>query len=64
MFSTGLEVSVHLDKVLASQVEKLDDIESAVHLFQEAIILACKNSLKFVGKQRKQPSTIQFRGGK
>jgi hypothetical protein len=46
MFSLGLEDSVYLDRDLASQVKKLDDIESAVDLFEEALILICKKSFK------------------
>jgi len=46
MFSTGLEDSAYLDRDLASQVKKLSDIESAVDLFQEALILTCKKSFK------------------
>jgi len=46
MFSTGLEESAYLDRDLASQVTKLDDIESAVDLFQEALILTCNKSFK------------------
>jgi len=46
MFSTGPEDSAYLDRDLASQVKKLDDIESAVDLFQEALILTCKKSFK------------------
>jgi len=46
MFSTGLEDSAYLDRDLASQVKKLDDIENAVDLFQEALILTRKKSFK------------------
>jgi hypothetical protein len=46
MISTGLEDSAYLDRDLASQVEKLDDIESAVDLFQEALVLTCKKILQ------------------
>jgi len=46
MFSTGLEDSGCLDRDLAPQVKKLDDIENAVDLLQEALILTCKRSLK------------------
>jgi hypothetical protein len=63
MFSTRLEDSAYPDRDLASQVKKLDDIGSAVDLFQEALILTCKNPSKYVGQQRKQPGTNQFHGG-
>jgi hypothetical protein len=46
IFSKGLEDSVYLDRDLASQVKKLDDIESAVDLFQEALILTYKKFFK------------------
>jgi hypothetical protein len=46
MFSTRLEDSAYLDRDLVSQVKKLDDIKSAVDLFQEALILTCKKSFK------------------
>jgi len=46
MFSTVLEDSAYLDRDLALQVKKLDNIESAVDLFQEALILTCKKSFK------------------
>ena len=45
-FSTRLEDSAYLDRDLASQVKELDDIESAVDLFEEALILKCKKSFK------------------
>jgi len=46
MFSTGLEDSAYLERNLASQVKKLDDIEIAVDLFQEPFTLTCKKSFK------------------
>ena len=53
MFSTGLEDSAYLDRDLASHVKKLDDIESAVDLFQEALILTCKKSFKIRRETKK-----------
>jgi hypothetical protein len=45
-FRTGQEDSSNLDRDLASQVKKLNDIESAVDLLQEAIISSCNKSFK------------------
>jgi len=39
-FSTGLEDLANLDKDQASQLKELEDIESAVDLFREALILS------------------------
>ena len=58
MFSTGLEDSEYLDRDLASQVKKLDDIESAVDLFQEALILTCKKSFKIRRATKKTTSRV------
>ena len=40
-FRTGQEDSLNLDRDLASHVKELNDIESAVDLFQEALISSC-----------------------
>ena len=45
-FRTGQEDSLNLDRDLASQVKELNDIESAVDLFQEALMSACNKSFK------------------
>jgi hypothetical protein len=53
MFSTGLEDSAYLNKDLASQVKKLNDIETAFNLFQEALIITRKKSFKIRRKTKK-----------
>jgi len=45
-FSTRLEDAAYLDRDLASHIKELDDIESAVDLFQEALIFICKKTIK------------------
>jgi hypothetical protein len=42
----GQEDSANLDRVLASQVKESNDIESAVDLFQEALMSSCNKSFK------------------
>jgi hypothetical protein len=38
--------SAYLDKVLAAQAKEANDIERAVDIFQEALILSCNKSFK------------------
>ena len=45
-FRTGQEDSDNLDRDLALQVKELNDIESAVDLFQEALMSSCNKSFK------------------
>jgi hypothetical protein len=45
-FRTEQEDSANLDSELASQVKELNDIESAVDLFQEALISSCNKPFK------------------
>jgi hypothetical protein len=45
-FRTGKEDSANLDRVLASKVKESYDIESAVDLFQEALISSCNKTFK------------------
>jgi len=45
-FRTGQEDSAKLDRVLASQVEESNDIESTVDLFQKALISSCNKPFK------------------
>ena len=45
-FRTGQGDSWNLDRVLALQAEEAKDIERAINLFQEALILSCNKSFK------------------
>jgi len=57
-FRTGQEDSLNLDRDLASQVKELNDIESAVDLFQEALMSSCNKSFK---KRRATKITTKYK---
>ena len=61
-FRTEQEDLWNLDRVLALQADEAKDIERAVNLFQEALILSYNKSFKN-GTRQRQPTTNQFHGG-
>jgi hypothetical protein len=60
-FRTEQAESPHLDKILATQAKEANNIERAVDIFQEALILSCNKSLK--NRSETKRSTNQFHGG-
>ena len=57
-FRTGQEDSENLDRDLALQVKELNDIGSAVDLFQDALISSCNKSFKI---RRSSTKTTKYK---